>query len=423
MFRQTLRRLTALNSIVFLILFIIFGGIIYSYIYFTSFFKVDDAMRHRTEVFRLENGRVVLQPRFRQGYDPRIFLLLKSADGRIVNLFPQLQREDVNSDVTEAAAKVGVGRLELVENEEHTFRVLNEQYRYEDNNLAVGKDNLVITNVIAVSIVDPEIALLHNLLMIIGAGLVIGTTVIILAGYYLARRALVPIQAAWDKQQQFVADASHELRSPLTVIQSNAELMLRHPDHTVETESKRVTNILRESMRMTKLVSTLLTLARADANQAEIQLAPVRFNEVAEVITEQFKPLAELKGLKLTVEHGGEVEILADKERLHQLLVILLDNALKFTAAPGEITLSYYPKANQLHVKLKDTGCGIPVKDLTHVFDRFFRSDKARSREAGGTGLGLAIAKWIVEKHNGRITVASEVGVGTEFHVVLPIKK
>lgn len=422
MFRKTLRKLTALNSIVFLILFIVFGGIVYSYIFFTLFVKVDDAMRQRAEVFRLANGRIVPQPRFRMGYDPRIFLLLKSTDGRIINLFPQ-QREDVSSDITAASIKVTTGSLESIEHEGHTYRVLNVPYQYEDRVLTVDRENIEIANVIVVSIVDSEMVLLNNLLIIIAAGLIIGTTVIILAGYYLARHALVPIQLAWDKQQQFVGDASHELRSPLTIIQSNAELMLRHPEHTVEAESKRVTNILREAMRMTKLVSTLLTLARADANQAEIRLAPVVLNEIIEVIAEQFKPLAELKGLQLTTDTNGTLEMLADKERLHQLLVILLDNAMKFTSAPGEITLVSYQKANQIHIKVKDTGCGIPEKDLPRVFDRFFRSDKARSREAGGTGLGLSIAQWIVEKHNGKITVDSEFGVGTEFRVMLPVKK
>jgi signal transduction histidine kinase len=198
--------------------------------------------------------------------------------------------------------------------------------------------------------------------------------------------------------------------------------MLRHPENTIEQESARITNVLRESIRMNKLVSTLLTLARADANQLELQMRPVVINEVIETVVEQFRPLVELKGLELSVVIEPQIELIADRERLHQLLVILLDNALKYTAAPGSIVLTCSKLQNQVGLKVEDTGCGIVPEDLPRVFDRFFRGDKARHRETGGAGLGLSIAQWIVEKHGGKIRAESAPGVGTQFHITLPLK-
>lgn len=270
---------------------------------------------------------------------------------------------------------------------------------------------------------DTEQGMLRRLMVIILMGQVVGMLVIIPAGYYLAQRALVPIRGAWEKQQQFVADASHELRTPLAVIQSNAELLLRHPEHTVEEETIRITNVVRETIRMSKLVSTLFTLARADANQLELQLSLVTLHEVISHVAEQFAPLAELKNITLEVKMMDEIEFIADRERLHQLFVILLDNGLKYTSFQGRIRVVCQKQFSTVLIQVIDTGCGIELADLPKVFHRFFRGDKVRSREAGGAGLGLAIAQWIVEKHGGKIWVASQVGVGTEFNITLPLGK
>jgi len=266
------------------------------------------------------------------------------------------------------------------------------------------------------------VGLLNNLLWIIVGGLIIGMVSIIVASYFLARRAMIPIQAAWEKQQQFVADASHELRSPITGIHSNAELMLRHPQQTIEEQSHRITTIMKESSRMTKLISSLLTLARSDADKAELQLAPLDFSEVVEAVAEHFKPLEEINKVSLTIQVKKGIELVADKERLHQLIVILLDNAFKYTPEGGQIFLSCDHDDKYALVVVQDSGCGIAAEHIPHIFDRFFRGDKARSRDKGGTGLGLAIAKWIVEKHGGKISVESP-GKGTTFQVAIPLAK
>ncbi|MDD4600049.1 Adaptive-response sensory-kinase SasA [bioreactor metagenome] len=420
MFQRTLRHLSATNSLVFLLIFVVFGTVIYGFVSFRLFDKVDEAAFLKASNFKIANGRPAPQGRARFLFDPRIIILLRDSDNTVHSAFPS--REVEVERLTEIVAPVRTGEIVTKDFDDHFYRIVDIPYRYDDVTFNTENGLVTITGVIAVSIVDSEMALLHNLLIIIVGGLVIGLLIIILAGYYLARRAMIPIQGAWDKQQEFVADASHELRTPLAVVKSNAELILRHPDHTVEEESIRVTNIIREVRRMTKLVSDLLTLARADASQSELQFGEVSLNELLQTLGEQFAPLAEIEGHTMKVEVVERLELIADRERLYQLLVILTDNAFKYTSPPGTIIISGARQGGNILVTVEDSGQGIAPNDVPRVFDRFYRGDKARTREKGGTGLGLSIAKWIVEKHGGKITVESQQGIGTKFSIVLPAK-
>jgi two-component system sensor histidine kinase CiaH len=253
MFPETLRRLTLLNSIVFLLIFIAFGTIIYGYVARQLFNDVDEEMQRKAEAIRITNGR----PGFGVGpgafYDPRVFIFLRNSEGQIINLYP-FPVEEITR-VLPYLPQIETGVLQNKHIEDHLYRIRSIPYQYEDN-ILLRTDAMPtsITEVLAITVVDSEIAMLRKLAIIIIAGLIVGMIVIILAGYYLAKRALVPIRAAWGKQQQFVADASHELRSPLAVIKVNAELLLRHPERTIEQESIRITNVIRETIRMNNLV-------------------------------------------------------------------------------------------------------------------------------------------------------------------------
>jgi len=421
MFKKTLRRLTILNSIVFLVLFLTFGILLYGYVAHQLFDDIDQAMEHKGKGFHISNGRPgsgIIPPVF---FEPRILVLLRDTEGKIINFYP-FPIEGI-AGITAFFEKEHIHHAETKKIENHVYRVLSFPYQDTDNRLLRGNSVPVhIKEVITISVVDSEVAILRKFMLIIVIGQLVGMMLIIPAAYYLAQRALVPIRAAWEKQQQFVADASHELRTPLAVIKSNAELLLRYPEHSIEEETIRITNVVRETIRMSKLVSTLFTLARADANQIELQITSFSLEEVITPLVEQFKPLADMKNITLLVSIKDKVELVADKERLHQLLVILLDNAIKYTYALGSIHLLCYKQSNIAYIKVIDSGVGIKDEDQPKVFDRFFRGDKVRSREAGGAGLGLAIAHWIVEKHGGKIWVESEVGRGTQFNITLPIE-
>ncbi|MDF2929554.1 MAG: sasA 10 [Anaerospora sp.] len=418
MLQKIMRTLATLNSLVFLLIFAVFGAIVYGYVAYRLFDEVDHSLQAKAEEFLIVDGKMAIVKPDSVLFDPRIFILLRDTNGLLISLYPS--RLDEGNNVKELAAQVGTGPPVTKRIHGHIYRVYSQPYRIPDAVLDEFGEPFTVRDIIAIGIVDSETALLKSLLIVIGVAMSIGILLIISAGFYLARRALVPIRNIWKKQQQFVADASHELRTPLTIIKSNAELVLRHPGHSIQEESIRITNIVRESVRMNKLISTLLTLARADGEDAELNKTSTNVNQLIQAVVEQFQPLADLKGLALTAEVEGELVLAADKDRLHQLMVIILDNAIKYTTA-GQIVIRGRLKGTNVQLQIIDSGHGILPEDIPHIFDRFYRVDKARSREEGGIGLGLSIAEWIVHKHEGKIKVESTVGQGTCFTILLPV--
>jgi signal transduction histidine kinase len=238
---------------------------------------------------------------------------------------------------------------------------------------------------------------------------------------FLAHRALIPIRQAFSRQRQFTADASHELRTPLALIRANAEMLSLHGDRLPEGDGELVSEIIQETDHLNRLVSDLLTLARADAETAQIATRPVDFRELVADVHEDLHLIAASRGIDSAVTVNGPVVVAGDEVRLRQLLLILLDNALKYTDPGGKVDMSLRREDNHARLVVADTGIGIPSKDLPHIFDRFYRVDRAREHESGGTGLGLAIARWIVQAHHGSIKVDSEVGRGTRFQIDLPV--
>lgn len=217
-------------------------------------------------------------------------------------------------------------------------------------------------------------------------------------------------------QQRLLADVSHELRTPLTTIRGNVDLM-RYMG-TGDPESLAI--IQDEIDRMIRLVNNLLTLARADTGSLPIQKERVELDTVFLEVYRQASPLATQVTLSI-----GEVDqacVLGDRDRLKQLMLNLVDNAITYTPAGGKVTMSLSVAGDTATIAVADTGIGIPLQDLPHIFDRFYRVDKARTRSKGGSGLGLAIVKSIVEAHQGHIDVDSQVGVGSTFTVQLPLQ-
>lgn len=269
-----------------------------------------------------------------------------------------------------------------------------------------------------------EVYYLNRLLWSIGVGIGVSALLSAAAGYAIARRALIPIQHAWNKQQQFIADASDELRSPLSVVQGQAQLLLRHPDHTNEEESVPIAAILKETKRMINMAGGLLLLARGDSHEEVISRRPVRVDEIVKQIAVNIEPIMEYKQLRLQLHiEDGNLVINGDQDRLMQLFMIVVDNAMKFAQQHGQIELGCVRQGRLVVVTVKDNGAGIPKRELPFVFDRFYKGDSARDRgENGdsGAGLGLSIAKWIVEQHQGSIHMSSEAGAGTTVTIRLP---
>ncbi len=262
---------------------------------------------------------------------------------------------------------------------------------------------------------------LSNLLSTLGTVGFFALIVTILISLYMSARILEPSIRSWDRQQQFVADASHELRTPLAIIKTNLEVLLRSPSHTIESELQWLGNAYSEVLRTTTLLEDLLTLARADSMEILLERAEVDLKALLYEVAETVHPIVEEQQKTMQIEAPEfPCRTMGDSKRLRQLLLILVDNALKYTNTGATITLQLGCETNFAQINVRDTGVGIPPNQLPKIFDRFKRGDSSRHRENQGSGLGLSIAKWIVDAHHGNITVTSTVGKGSVFSVRLP---
>ncbi|KAF0173337.1 MAG: integral membrane sensor signal transduction histidine kinase [Limisphaerales bacterium] len=230
------------------------------------------------------------------------------------------------------------------------------------------------------------------------------------------------LDEALSHNRRFMADASHELRTPLTILRGELETMLQQTDGAPELQD-RIGSVLEEVERLAKIVENLFALSRLDAGEAQAESVPFDLGQLAATTAEQMSLLAEDKQVSLNCLAPRAVSVEGDRARLKQVVVNLLDNAVKYTPPGGSVTLSVVaaPNIGKAVLEVTDTGMGIPAGALPHVFERFFRVDKARSRELGGAGIGLSIVKAICTAHGGQVEVASEEGRGARFRVLLPL--
>ena len=228
------------------------------------------------------------------------------------------------------------------------------------------------------------------------------------------------LEAAVKRLSQFTADASHELRTPIALIRATAELTLRR-ERSAETYREALRQIMDDTDRTTRLIDDLLLLARADAGLPALPLDRVELTPLVRDVCEQGQILAQERQLEISTEAPEQpVFVDANDPALRRLLLLLVDNAVKYTPAGGQITVSVAMDTSGPTVTVRDTGIGIPDAALPHVFERFYRVEESRNREAGGAGLGLSIAQWIAERHHARLEAESVVGRGSAFRVRFP---
>jgi two-component system, OmpR family, heavy metal sensor histidine kinase CusS len=229
------------------------------------------------------------------------------------------------------------------------------------------------------------------------------------------------IESAFRRVTQFTADASHELRTPVSLIRTDAELALRRSRGESEYKES-LRHILLEAERTTTLIEGLLSLARADSGRETLDMHPINLRATLLTSTDAWRQVATIRNLQFENEiPAQDLFVMGDEAALHRLLDILLDNAFKYTPSPGTVRLSFEQKDKNAVILVRDSGVGIPVEEQSKIFERFYRVDKARSREQGGAGLGLSIAQWVVAQHAGSIEVESCLGEGSTFRVSLPL--
>jgi signal transduction histidine kinase len=230
------------------------------------------------------------------------------------------------------------------------------------------------------------------------------------------------LEMAFTRQRQFTADASHELRTPLAVIQAESTLSLRKERKEIDYRGS-LELISREVTHMSALVDELLFLARSDSGKEQLNLEALNLKELLTELASGTEVLCQEKGLQFKLDLLENLVVKGDKVKLKQLFFNLLDNAVRYTRSGGIVSVSLVRKGENAVLAIRDSGIGIPEKYIPHIFERFYRVDKARSRAEGGVGLGLSICQHVAEVHGGRIEVESQVGQGSTFSVFLPIFK
>lgn len=270
--------------------------------------------------------------------------------------------------------------------------------------------------------ISSNAALLHTIRLILLLSTIVLLSIAIWLAYFFAGKAMVPIKKSYYRQVEFTTNASHELRTPLSVIHSSVELLEECKDTLPEFEQHVLDSLQDEVKRMIRLVESLLSLARSDSKTLNIKMDKINLGQISYQMYQAIQPLALAKGIILHLDApvlDQELNLIqGNVDQLKQLIYILLDNAIKYTPPGGQVTITYGAKHNgRTMLQIADTGIGIPKDELARIFERFYRVDKARSRELGGAGLGLSIAADILINHRAYIHVTSEEGKGSIFEI------
>jgi signal transduction histidine kinase len=424
MFRTARIRLVAWNVLVLMLILGVLGYGVYSF-YLNNLYREVDQQLHSQLDRVAANGNDPFLPRLPSEPAYRVVVanlegvVTVSSDCPTTQYFTTGCRADSFRLTSTAAMRAALNDVDHTDIRTVRFRGDSQRVL----TYVIQGDN-GIPGIIQISrSVAPEQAGLNELRRLLYGGGLLALVLTALGSFFLANRALIPIRQAFARQRKFTADASHELRTPLALIRANAEMLCRHGEGLREGDAELVGEIIRETDHLNRLVSDLLTLARADSESAEINTKPVDLRALVSDVHEDLQRIAESRGIESQAVVNGPVTVEGDETRLRQLLLILLDNALKYTDPGGKVDISLDRVDGRARLAVSDTGVGIPPQDLPHIFDRFYRVDRAREHESGGTGLGLAIAKWIAQAHHGSIKVQSEVGRGTRFQVELPARQ
>lgn len=435
-FKKQIVKHTLYNISAFAIIFLIFGILVFFLVRNITFSSVDLTLKECANLYlETENSIQGLSDYFfetrgiqkeefensineirdyvlsRKINNPKVIVIIRDKDKNVLN------EEDLGRSYNEYLTQLNFNEKLL--NKIYEIRI-NNTYNYRSINLELypGSDN---TRYVQLLInVDSENELVSHYFDIITVAILSGITMSIVASYILSKKTLVPIAETLKKQMEFVQNASHELRTPLTIIQAKQELLLQEPDTKIIDKSEEIMLTLNETKRLTKLTKDLMTLARADENNIKLNKEKTDVDELIEGLAKPYIEMAELEEKQITLNLQYNEEANLDSNKIYQVMVILLDNAIKYTEKGDNIEISTFSKDGKCVIEVKDTGIGISEEAIKHIFDRFYREDKARNRETGGSGLGLSIADVIIKAHNGTIKASHNKPKGTIFTIRLP---
>jgi len=410
MFSRVRWRLLGWNTGVLILLFVLIGAAVYASLARSLSAEVDRTLATTgaaTARYLHEHGDAGFHFE-RQGYSGGDFALVLGTDGQVL-----ANPQGVN---------LAAWTQKLAGNPTPRYRTINLG---DDNPIRLyilptpGPHSPPETLVVGQSIAAQQ-ATLHRLLVLLLSGGILGALLALAGAWFLAGRALLPIQQAFRRQQEFVADAAHEFRTPLTVLRAATSLLDQHRAEPLAANGDLFDDVRAEVARLERLTSDLLALARSDRETVELAVADIDLRALLADAVRRATPLAQENGIALTCTgEDAPLVIEADPDRLHQVAMIVLDNAIKYTPVGGRITVEATRHGGEAVVTIRDTGEGIPAEHLPRLFDRFYRADHARAH--GGAGLGLAIAQTVVHAHGGQIAVTSSAGEGATVRIRLPV--
>ena len=303
-------------------------------------------------------------------------------------------------------------------NKKNSFFTYTENGRtFRELSLEIGKYKIqIIRNI------NSEINSFKQLIFVFITGIIMAIIITYFVALYLTKKALIPIETAWNNQAKFVQDASHELRTPIAIVSSKLESMLRTPQSTIGDEVESIADAMRETRRIKKMINDLLCLAKEDSI-VSINRENVNIEILLNEIGSDYVDIAQIQNKQFNVNINLENKIaITDKNKLRQLILIFIENAFKYTQKNNSISISVNERNGYIIISIEDNGVGIKKEEIPYIFDRFFRSENIRNKDIDGSGIGLSIAKMISLNLNIDINVESELNKYTKFELTIPIQ-
>lgn len=419
--RDTRIKLFFMYLLSFSIIFVTLGLIVYNSFNDTLTVNVDISMKKQIRRIKDSNyvsiNRIDDSPLLKQAPDFKVYQILWSQNGEIINKDAMGTRYPVFNKIP--FKKSDLNKFKTIKQKNGpTFR----SYLMEIPDSAVKKWHKAryIQIIENIEINQNSLISFRNILLV---SLLIFGMLSIALSVILSSISIKPTISAWNKQREFIDNAAHELRTPLTIVQNKLEYLLTKPNANIIDESESIATSLSEIRRLNNLTKDLLLLANSDSNANVFNFKKVLANEYFENIIHPYADIALSQNKQFYFQINiASKYIQLDEDRIHQLIVILLDNALKYTVAGNEISFIVIESAKQLVIQVINDGENISDTHKKIIFQRFYREKKSRNRKTGGNGLGLSIAKWIVEEHKGKIEVRNKIPKGVVFEVTLPMK-
>lgn len=423
------------NLLAFSIILLVFGIFIFFTVKHIIYRSADNELLEATQIlsnFQIDYSVLNILPEQKQnlkkfleqnikGYqdyilsqritNPKIIMVIRDNTGKIINQSDLGRLINYAKDI-DIKGKILNKIYDLKIAEEYNYREINFEMDYIDD----SEDRYVqlLINV------DSEHELMKNFGAVIIFTVILGILVSIVISYVLSKNTLKPLKESIENQMEFIQNASHELRTPLTIIQAQQELLLKEPEAKILDKSEEIILTLNETKRLTKLTKDLMILSRADSKSLNLQKESVNIDEFIEGIVKPYIELLEIQEKNILLNLNCKNDINIDSNRIYQLIVIVLDNAIKYTEQGDTIEINTSMRDNKCIIEIKDTGIGVSDDGLERIFERFYREDRARNRETGGSGLGLSIASFIVSAHGGTIKATHNQPKGTIFTIKLP---